>query len=197
MWLPDENKQATGIMFANGEAWINQKRFVLKTLRNFGFGKASMEEVIKEEVSNAVENLKQIAGLEPVVLFRKINVYIVNALWFIISNKRLDYDDPKLEDIVNKINALMTSVSSAGMLDVFPWLQYVAPESTGYTALQHGIGDVLDISREVVDEHKNTFDVRLNNITFAISLSYCFTFTLYYNFSLDICVTLLTLISMR
>lgn len=47
-----------GIIFADGASWAEQRRFVLKTLRDFGFGKGSMESLIKDEVFDLVEYLK-------------------------------------------------------------------------------------------------------------------------------------------
>lgn len=39
-----------GIVFTHGQQWTEQRRFALKTLRDFGFGKKSMEHVILDEV---------------------------------------------------------------------------------------------------------------------------------------------------
>ncbi len=48
----------TGIIFADGQLWSEQRRFALKNLRDFGFGKGSMEALIKDEVHDLVEYLK-------------------------------------------------------------------------------------------------------------------------------------------
>ncbi len=39
-----------GIINAYGQHWREQRRFMLTTLRDFGFGKSSMEDMINEEV---------------------------------------------------------------------------------------------------------------------------------------------------
>ena len=38
-WVP-------GIIFSRGRAWTDQRRFTLRVLRDFGFGKSSMEDTI-------------------------------------------------------------------------------------------------------------------------------------------------------
>ncbi len=45
--FPDSNGDLTGIFFSNGKEWQEQRRFALKNLRDFGFGKLSMEELVQ------------------------------------------------------------------------------------------------------------------------------------------------------
>ena len=45
-----------------GDTWTEQRRFTLRALRDFGFGKAGMEEVIMEELSQFTKLLKTFAG---------------------------------------------------------------------------------------------------------------------------------------
>ena len=35
---------------SEGKTWVEQRRFALRTLRDFGFGKQGMEEMIQDEV---------------------------------------------------------------------------------------------------------------------------------------------------
>ena len=48
------NDPLPGVIFTNGKEWTEQRRFLLKTLRDFGFGKTSMENLIIEEVNQFV-----------------------------------------------------------------------------------------------------------------------------------------------
>lgn len=45
-----------GITFNDGVAGYEQRRFTLKTLRDLGFGKESMEKLIEEEVKELIEH---------------------------------------------------------------------------------------------------------------------------------------------
>ena len=58
-------KQVHGVLFSDGPIWAEQRRFTLGTLRDFGFGKAKMEELINEEVEVFNEALKSYGG-EPI-----------------------------------------------------------------------------------------------------------------------------------
>lgn len=37
-------------LYSEGKTWVDQRRFALRTLRDFGFGKQGMEEMIQDEV---------------------------------------------------------------------------------------------------------------------------------------------------
>ena len=38
------------VILSEGRTWVEQRRFALRTLRDFGFGKQGMEEMTQEEV---------------------------------------------------------------------------------------------------------------------------------------------------
>lgn len=76
-----------GLIFGEGESWKNQRRFTLRHLRGFGFGKSSMETVIHEEISELIMRLK--SGPNPVRLDNAFGPPVINVLWVILSGKRL------------------------------------------------------------------------------------------------------------
>jgi hypothetical protein len=47
-----------GVLMSGGNYWKEQRRFILRTLRDFGFGKSSMESLITEEMQKLCEKLK-------------------------------------------------------------------------------------------------------------------------------------------
>lgn len=88
-----------GIAFNEGKGLFEQRRFVLKTLRDFGFGKKSLESLIHNEVKELVTTLLQLHGkpFEPEDAF---NLSVVNSLWTIITGRRFKNDDKKFRYIV-------------------------------------------------------------------------------------------------
>ena len=75
-------------MFANGKEWQEQRRFTLRNLRDFGFGKLGMEGVIIEEVQNCIELLGNEAGTTT-QLSLKLNIAILNALWKLLTGEKV------------------------------------------------------------------------------------------------------------
>jgi len=96
--LGDEN----GILMSSGDVWLEQRRFAMRTLRDFGFGKTSMEEMILDEAQELCDWLK-LQGGKPVELYRRFSLAVVNSLWRIITGERYDHQDEALVDIMDKL----------------------------------------------------------------------------------------------
>ena len=56
-----------GVLFSQGRYWREQRRYLLRNLRDFGFGKTAMEDTLLEEVENLCNELVKIVG-KPVCL---------------------------------------------------------------------------------------------------------------------------------
>ena len=50
----------TGLLFSTGHEWVEQRRFALRQLRDLGFGKSSMEDMINEEVGKLIDLLEKV-----------------------------------------------------------------------------------------------------------------------------------------
>jgi hypothetical protein len=59
-------------------------------------------------------------------------VAILNALWHIVTGQKLEYDDPNLQEIVNKVNIMMTGTQVGGPMFIFPWLRHIIPDQVTY-----------------------------------------------------------------
>ena len=72
-----------------GDEWKEQRRFALKHLKDFGFGRSSMEDIIHVELLDLGEYLQSMRGqeLETNQLF---NFYVMNSLWSMMCGSRLD-----------------------------------------------------------------------------------------------------------
>ncbi len=51
-------KYFPGLVCSQGQDWIEQRKFTMRHLREFGFGKLSMESLIQEEVEELIEGLR-------------------------------------------------------------------------------------------------------------------------------------------
>lgn len=89
-------EHSLGLFTADGERWEVHRRFFLRQLRDFGFGKSSMENLILEEVDIVVEKYRKMCG-QPVTGMRdSLRLALVNSIWQILSSQRFDHDDPEL-----------------------------------------------------------------------------------------------------
>ena len=75
----------------------------MRSLRDFGFGKKSMENLILEEVHDLISWIKK-NEKKAISVNKKFNLSVVNALWMIMAGHRYDHDDTKHTTILNEAN---------------------------------------------------------------------------------------------
>ncbi len=78
---------------------MEQRRYTLHKLRNLGFGKNTMEDIIAEEASDLCKYLEGTNG-EAIDVRNEFNVSVLSVLWRLISNERLPRDDKKLKKLL-------------------------------------------------------------------------------------------------
>ena len=154
-----------GVLFSDGPIWAEQRRFTLRMLRDFGFGKAKMEELINEEVEVFNEVLASYRG-EPIDMAGKLNLPILNALWKITVGQRFDYNDPKLTRIIAQLTEFFQRVGASPKQLIYLSFPRIA-KLLGWIApnvLERG--KTIAINREImalmhgtVRDHEETLDV--------------------------------------
>ena len=108
-----------GVLFSSGPTWVQFRRSSLHILRNFGFGKAALEDIIEEEIDNLIEHIDQNYLNQPVEVSRFFNIAVLSSLWRIISGEHLKVGDPKLEYVLTQ---LLTLIPHRICFMVFPFL---------------------------------------------------------------------------
>ncbi|XP_053328557.1 cytochrome P450 2B11-like [Spea bombifrons] len=146
-----------GILLSNGERWKQLRRFSMKTMRNFGMGKRSVEERIQEEVRYLGEEIKKKKGLpfDPTYL---LTLAVSNIICSIVFGERFEYEDKKflgLLQMVKEIFAVVTSFQGQ-LLNAFPNLLRFIPGS--YQKLYRDLTKLKGFVMEKVKEHQETLD---------------------------------------
>ena len=88
----------------DGEVWQEQRRFTLRHLRDFGFGKNRMEALIMEEVNEFISWLKT-QETASISMEHKFELSVLNSLWRITTGTRIKPDDQKSLEMFKKIDA--------------------------------------------------------------------------------------------
>ena len=86
---------------SEGQEWVEQRRFTLRNLRDFGFGKNTGEELIVNEMREFIRNLEKHVGT-PLPINRSFTVAVLNTLWMMVSGVRYEQDDPRLWFLVKQ-----------------------------------------------------------------------------------------------
>ena len=85
-----------GLFLSQGETWKQQRRFTVKTLGDFGFGKSSVEELVWEEAEKFCESLSSRVE-KPVQVSGLFNISMLNILWRITTGDTFAYDDHRIK----------------------------------------------------------------------------------------------------
>ncbi|XP_067412720.1 cytochrome P450 2G1-like isoform X3 [Emydura macquarii macquarii] len=115
------SREASGVVFANGDRWKQLRRFSLTTLRNFGMGKRSIEERIQEEVQCLLEELQKTKGAPFDPIFN-LSRAVSNVICSIVFGNRFDYEDEKfiaLNKLIFK-RFRAAGLTSAQLYNTFP-----------------------------------------------------------------------------
>jgi hypothetical protein len=106
----DSNGGVPGVIFSHGGYWRELRRFLLRNLRDFGFGKTSMEDLFQDEVAKLCQYLSKRCD-EPINMAGTMNISIINSLWSILVGEKLELEDPDLIKVVNLVNTLINGPS--------------------------------------------------------------------------------------
>ena len=150
-----------GILFSQGKYWREQRRFMLRNLRDFGFGKSEMEDTILDEVEELIDELKENVG-KPICLDNTLNLSIVNALWAILVGEKLPLKDPKLAKIVENFNNTVKKIKGGDNLlaSLLPSrkIMLLLKEKLGLDAWEDAITNLATIIKEQIVEHESSME---------------------------------------
>jgi len=93
------------VINAEGPHWEELRQFTLRQLRDFGFGKNTMQESIMTEVNEFVELMVETKGAPVRNVKDRLVLAVINALWFIVAGIRHNQMDPELIAFSKKVDA--------------------------------------------------------------------------------------------
>ena len=153
-----------GVISSIGEAWTEQKSVTLRALKDVGYGKAGMEEVIAEELVQFTAFLKTFAG-KPFEISPKFSLPLINILWRLASSEQFEYDDPQLVEMLEKVTALfqVTNSPEDKILLGFPWMGKFPPLRRLLKREKSLVifGDILSMMKKSILDHEITLDTSM------------------------------------
>ncbi|XP_073442748.1 cytochrome P450 2D15-like isoform X1 [Dendrobates tinctorius] len=145
-----------GLVFARyGSSWQEQRRFTLTTLRNFGMGKKSLEEKVREEAQFLCSEFKsQKDQFDPILL---INNAVSNVICSIVFGDRFEYNDEKFKHLLRLLNATLKTESGllAQILNEIPILNHIPWLADYVVAPEY---ELIAFLKEMIVEHQKTWD---------------------------------------
>ncbi|KAG8196134.1 hypothetical protein JTE90_007869 [Oedothorax gibbosus] len=105
----------------NGLPWKEQRKFSLQLLKDLGFGKSRMEDMIREEICDLLEHLEKSSG-KPTVLQPVLAPSMSNNISVLVFGKRLRYGDPVRNMLDRCLNESAAAAGQVVWQIFFPWL---------------------------------------------------------------------------
>ncbi|XP_041987254.1 probable cytochrome P450 303a1 [Aricia agestis] len=152
-----------GLLLTDGELWKEQRKFLMKHLREFGFGRQGMGNIAFREAGFMVEDMNEAISKNggPVVMemHNFFNTYILNTLWTMMAGLRYKPDDPNMIILQNLLFDLFASIDMCGCpFSHFPILCLLAPNASGYNYFMKTHKRIWKFLRDEIARHKNRFD---------------------------------------
>jgi cytochrome P450 len=165
-----------GVLLTDEAFWQEQRRFIVRHLKEFGFARRGMVEIIEKEASHILQEFNDIVdqqnGQALISMQGIFSVYVLNTLWLMMAGIRYTRENHDLKYLQTLLHDLFTSIDMMGALfSHFPFLRYIAPTLSGYKqfvdihACMHAfIGNELENHKKVFnnnDEPRDLMDVYL------------------------------------
>ncbi|ODM99561.1 Methyl farnesoate epoxidase [Orchesella cincta] len=154
--------RALGVFFSNGRLWQENRRFALRHLRDFGFGKTSMEGLIHEEAEECIETMnKELKKTKDsvITIHDKFGVSVINILWAIMGGTRYRHDDEEFKKMLNVIQESFRSGSPSGnLVNAYPFLRHFPYFKQNFQALVSGAEAIIEMLEKSIEEHKKNRD---------------------------------------
>ncbi|XP_067003245.1 probable cytochrome P450 303a1 [Anabrus simplex] len=150
-----------GVLLTDETFWQEQRRFVLRHLRDLGFGRRTMSQLIEEESAELLASFREKVMASPggavVPMNDTFGVAVLNTLWLMLAGIRYSPDDIELKKLQNLLTDLFANIDMSGCLfSHFPLLRFIAPELSGYKQFMTIHQKVWHFLKNELEKHKNT-----------------------------------------
>jgi len=103
-----------GLIHSDGKNWESQRKFTIKNLREFGFRKSHMENLITKEVKELICVFKEYQDKDKPLLIEDIFLLpVLNGLWILVAGEKLQQQDSRLKNLHHEYIALVYSLNLA------------------------------------------------------------------------------------
>ncbi|ODM90561.1 Methyl farnesoate epoxidase [Orchesella cincta] len=156
-WLLGVNRWSL-IFAASPPLWTEMRKFTVRTLREFGFGKIyTMHSVIITEVNLLADEFrKKIKSDNGVVKFRNtFSLSVLNVLWCMVAGIRYEHDDPRLLKLMGHIFNMSKSVTFGNPLELMlPFTKKFAPWLLKANLRNKVFDSCHELSKTLIEERK-------------------------------------------
>lgn len=148
-----------GIMFTDGEFWRDQKRFLVRHLKDFGFSKRGMNSLIESQSEMVVTDMKKLVGAGKLISMQNYFAsYVLNTLWSMMAGVTYTADNNEYKELQDLIQELFLNIDMTGSkFSRFPLLRFIAPEYSGFKQFIDIHKSIFSFIGREIKKHKETY----------------------------------------
>ncbi|XP_038069694.1 cytochrome P450 2U1-like [Patiria miniata] len=154
----NKNRKSVGIFFESyTNSWKREKKYMMRTVRHFGYGTSAAQPLIHREANHLVELIKKRNG-QPCFLGNPVSLCFLNVTFSMIFSATYEEDDREFSKILNIIRNWFTPIFN--MYDVEPLLPFLHRFGLGSRLKQgkRNTEDLLGFIKNHIDRHRVTLD---------------------------------------
>lgn len=151
-----------GILLVDEIFWQEQRRFIVRHLKEFGFARRGMVDMIQNESEHLLNDFKDLLakhnGRALLPMRDALSVYVLNTLWTMMAGIRYNQENKEVQHLQGMLYTLFTKIDMVGALfSHFPFLCYLAPSLSGYTQFKDIHKHLYKFLGDELENHKRTF----------------------------------------
>nr|QSD59123.1 CYP3682A1 [Diaphanosoma celebensis]QST15079.1 CYP370C10 protein [Diaphanosoma celebensis] len=141
-----------GLLLSDGRRWQDLRRFSLRNLRDLGFGKWSQENLIINEIDQLAKTILNELG-RPTTLTDRLNIYVVNTLWSILTGETIDTEDSECQQLIYNMNRLIAGASATDPIFLLPMLNHFGKYKKKSKDFAANARNVMSLAKRLVRQH--------------------------------------------
>ncbi|XP_072036984.1 cytochrome P450 2U1-like [Amphiura filiformis] len=146
-----------GVVFASGERWNQERRFILEIFKKFGVGRSKFEDQIETESKCLIEEIAKLKGEQFDPNHVLVNA-VSNVIVSVIFGKRYEYSDERFKYFLD-LGTQQAKNSITNFVFIFvPVIAHLPFGKQIHTGLTDVALKLTDFVSEIIKNHKRDLD---------------------------------------
>lgn len=151
-----------GILLVDELFWQEQRRFIMRHLKEFGFARRGMVDMIQNEAEHLLNDFQRMVaqqnGRAMVAMRDAFSIYVLNTLWTMMAGIRYNQENKEVVHLQGMLYTLFTNIDMVGALfSHFPFLRFLAPNFSGYNQFKDIHKLLYNFLGQELENHKRHF----------------------------------------
>ncbi|KAL3847910.1 hypothetical protein ACJMK2_018800 [Sinanodonta woodiana] len=150
-------REKQGILSSSGELWKEHRTFILTTLRNFGFGKTSLEGKIQTEVTILLSDIEKI-NEKPFRILYLVQTSVSNVINAMVFGGHFNHGDARFAKLMQMQEENLENNGPKNVVAFFPFLRFLPGDLFHVKKTLRNVRYEEIFIDDLIDKHIENFD---------------------------------------